>query len=169
MRTTFIYIRITIGLIAITSLCAMPSCKSKKNATPAANSETMHQEKVAFNKITAGILYGAGEEGLKKGIYIANDASEATRLLTQLNSINTTVELSLLQTIDFEKNSMVVICDAVRGSGGYSFAINKIWKDDKNIYIHTESTAPEGPATMVMTQPFIILEMESTALPILLR
>jgi hypothetical protein len=169
MRSTLFITRITVCLITISSASAFSSCKSKKNASSGSNTETMQQEKVSYNDITAGILYGAGEEGLENGIYIANNESEARQLFNQFNSINATVDMNLLQTVDFEKNSMVVICDAVRGSGGHSFAIKQIKKDDHNIYIYTESKAPEGPASMVITQPFIIIEMESSNLPILLR
>jgi hypothetical protein len=115
-------------------------------------------------------MFGAGEEGLVAGIIATSTAEEMNALINQMNSVNTEIKESLISDVHFfDEYMLVFIFDKVRGSGGYSLHVKNISNTGNNIMVTADQVSPNGPAATVMTQPYVIIKVKKSSLPVQLH
>lgn len=73
-----------------------------------------------------------------------------------------------LPKIDFEKKMVVAVFMGNRSSGGYEIEIIKISKTEKEIVVEVKEKEPppESLQTMVLTQPYHIVVIKKSLLPV---
>lgn len=116
--------------------------------------------------IAKDILYGAGYEGIQQQNIVITDADTWTNLMTQMNTVNTITETFSETDIDFSEYRIIAVFDEVKGSGGHSLELDMIW-ESANIMVNIKHASPEGNTSSVMTQPFHIVKIQATDLPVL--
>lgn len=125
---------------------------------------------MTYTIINSGNMFGAGEEGLAAGIIAASNMEEMNAVIDQINSVNPEIKDSIISDIHFfDEYMLVFIFDKIRGSGGHSLDIKSISNTGENIIVTTREIAPNGQASTVMTQPYVILKIEQSSLPIQLE
>ncbi len=65
----------------------------------------------------------------------------------------------LVPEVDFEKNMVVGIFLGEQTTGGFDIEIQSIKNTQEQMQIFYNVKAPDGPAIMVMTQPFILIKV----------
>lgn len=134
------------------------ACTTSKEISNA--STTNASTTIDFERIGSGMLYGAGEEGILAGKYLVNSVEELSEILTKMNSINSGDYLNITPDSDyFKAHSILFLFDEVRGSGGYTFEVDKLTLHNDLLKIDILSAKPEEMAASVMTQPFQVIEI----------
>jgi hypothetical protein len=130
---------------------------------------TQNQEKMINEDaflIGKGNLYGSGTEGIEKVNLVITSQSDWRALLAKLNLVNN-VSNSFSETkIDFSKFTIIAVFDEVKATGGHLLDAD-IKTSSKNITVNIITQAPEGMATNVMTQPYYIVKITKSELPII--
>jgi hypothetical protein len=113
-------------------------------------------------QIGSGNLYGNGNEKItKQNLVIATNLAW-TELIGKMNSVNNETKNFAETNIDFSKFMVLAIFDEVKGSGGYSISIKGILKNQDNLTVTVQKTAPAGSAYAVVTQPYCIVKIPVT-------
>ena len=75
---------------------------------------------------------------------------------------------SLLTKIDFKKHMLLAVFQGQKPSGGYSIAINKLLRGDKQLEVIIEEKVPGANCftTQMLTQPYHIIVTEKSALKV---
>jgi len=73
-----------------------------------------------------------------------------------------------LPKIDFQKELVIAVFMGERKSGGYEIEIRKIIKTEKEIVVEVEEKepSPESLQSMALTQPYHIVVVKSSPLPV---
>ncbi|GAB5564753.1 MAG: hypothetical protein Wins2KO_18160 [Winogradskyella sp.] len=148
-------------LIALSVLLFVLNCKSTSNSN---QMKSMNNEML----IDKGNLYGAGAEGITKQNLIISNASDWKTLIQKLDQVNKVSDSFSETEIDFEKYNVIAIFDKVKNTGGHSIAL-EISKSTEHIIVNVSFNSPQDMATTVMTQPYIIVKIEKSELPIIFK
>ncbi len=111
-------------------------------------------------------LYGAGSEGIVQQNMVITDADSWTNLMNQMNSVNPITDTFYETDIDFSVYQIIAVFDKVKSSSGHSLKLDLIWESD-DIMVNITHSSPLDMAPYVMTQPFHIVKILATALPVL--
>jgi hypothetical protein len=138
--------------LALVTMIGLQSCKTTKEVIEEQPENALAGiTEVAFTNIASGYLTGYGAEGIEEGGRLINSQEEWERLTGMMNSVNQAIPE---KSIDFEKNSVLVYFDEIRGSGGYSVEIVSVMIKGKMVEAQIKKAAPTGAAIEIMTQPF---------------
>ena len=135
------------------------NCSNDDNTT----SNTVN---VASVLIAEGSLFGAGEEGINQQQVAITDSNTWNALLAQMDS-SITDEFTETD-IDFSNFQVILVVDEVKPNGGYSFELD-ITKNTNNIIVDVTNVTPQGNATTVITQPFHIVKIPASSLPVVFQ
>ena len=122
---------------------------------------------VEFDVISKGILGGAGAEGIEKQNLVITDTESWKALISKIDSGNTISPSFSEINIDFSNYTVIAVFDNVKNSGGFGLDL-EVKSDLKNTIIQIVKTAP-GPTdfvTMMITQPYCIIKIPNTSLPV---
>ena len=144
-------------LIILLSIFVL-SCNSDDN-----NSEMMNIESTLISKDN---LYGNGEEGIIEQNLIITDQNTWNSLITQMNSTNNVSDNFSEIDIDFSEYKIIAVFDEIKGNGGHNLDLN-IMSNSENIIVSVTDLVPEGDETTVITQPYHIVKISSSDLPII--
>ena len=111
-------------------------------------------------------LYGNGTEGISEQNLIISDQTTWNDLISQMDSVNNVSDKFTETDIDFSDYKVIVVFDEIKGNGGYSLELN-IMANSENIIVNITDLVPEGNATTVITQPFHIVKIQNSDLPII--
>ncbi len=154
-----IILLITLSIVACTS--SKETARLKNEHQPSSNDSS---SVVAWTLIDQGNMHGAGEEGIEAGYRIIRDEATMQRLLKKMQ---VSKRLKIPEDENFFDDYMLLfLFDKVRNTGGYHFDTKKITKSPQQVTVHTTSEAPSANAPSVMTQPFLIIQMDQNSLPI---
>ena len=146
-----------IVLIFIVSLTIL-SCKK--------NDDNHEMLGIEVTLISKNNLYGDGAEGISEQNIVISDTNTWTDLMAQMDSVNN-VSSSFSETdINFNEFMVIAAFDVVRGNGGHLIEL-KITTNSDNIIVNITDLFPQGNATHVITQPFHIVKIPITSLPII--
>jgi hypothetical protein len=148
------------NIISIVLFLLVLSCKT--------NVESSKMEKVDSFLIAKGNLYGSGAEGLTAQNLVIDNQGDWNSLVNKMDSVNKVSDTFEETKIDFSKFNVIAVFDEVKGSGGYSLELT-INSNSKNRIVNVSRLAPEGSATTVMTQPFYIVKIAKSKLPIVFK
>lgn len=125
---------------------------------------------MTYTIIKSGNMYGAGEEGLAAGIIAASNTEKMNKLINKMNSVNEEINKPLISDVHFFDESMLLfIFDKVRGSGGHVIQVETITNTGTEISVAVKEIAPNGPASTVLSQPYTILQLKKSTLPVQLK
>jgi hypothetical protein len=127
------------------------------------NSETV---KVKSTLIAKGDLLGNGGEGIAEQNIVITDQNAWDDLIDQMNSVNNVSDDFSETDIDFSQYQVITVFDEIRSSGGYKLDL-KITADTENIVVRVNHSSPEGVVITILTQPFHIVKIPVSELPII--
>ncbi len=111
-------------------------------------------------------LYGAGSEGISEQNLVITDQSTWNDLMTQMDAVNNVTDSFSETNIDFSAFQIIAIFDELKGSGGHDLELN-ITSSTENIIVTVTDLVPQGAATSVVTQPFHIVKIANSDLPVI--
>ena len=143
-------------LILFLSVCIF-SCDSESNQSERNNIETtlIHKDN----------LYGNGAEGIAEQNMVISDSTVWNSLIAQMNLVNTVSDNFSEVEIDFSAYKIIAVFDDIKANGGYSLELN-ITSSSEQILVNVTELEPQGNATTVMTQPYHIVKIPKSDLPI---
>ncbi len=118
--------------------------------------------------IGKGNLYGSGAEGLAKQNLVITDSNQWNDLLKKINAINNVSDGFSETKINFSKYTLIAVFGDVKGTGGHSIEL-EVKSNLDNIEVYVYSKGPDGMASSVMTQPFIIVRIAKSEFPIVFK
>lgn len=144
-------------LLGIVILLFALNCKSSGNKAK--------MTKEAIVLIGKGNLYGSGSEGIEKQNLIVTSPEEWKDLLNKMNAVNKVSDSFSETDIDFSEYTVIAVFDEVKNSGGHS--LNLVIQETKDkFWVEVLRKSPDGIATSVMTQPYYIIKVPKSELPI---
>lgn len=149
-----------IQTLIILSLVFVVSCKCNKTAT-----EMGKMANIESTLIAKGNLYGSGDEGITKQNLVIDNQSDWEALMAQMNKANNVSDSFTETKIDFTKSTIIAVFNDVKGSGGHKIELD-MSSNSKNKVVKVNYISPTGNATSVMTQPYYIVKIPKTDLPI---
>lgn len=115
--------------------------------------------------IAKGNLLGAGSEGIHKQNMIIRNSLEWETL--KMRIANTTASFTETE-IDFTNYLIIAVFDEVKLGSGYSIELDVTYNTD-NIFVNIIEVISDGDLTTRYTQPFHIIKLDATDLPILFQ
>lgn len=137
------------------------SCEKEKTSgiQQAANDLTVHV-------IGQNNLYGSSSEGFTQENHVINNSVAWNALKAQMNQNNDVTYTFTEQEIDFSQWTVLASFDQVRPNGGYAINYSSVFEDDAQITVTIDQSSPNGAATTVITQPFIVVKIQKTTKPV---
>ena len=118
--------------------------------------------------IGTGNLFGNGAEGISEQNLVISTTEAWNDLLTQMNSVNNVTDDFTETNIDFNQYRVIAVFDEVRGNGGFRIDLD-IWSDTNQIVVQVTDLAPQGNATTVIAQPFHVVKIALSDLPVVFQ
>ena len=118
--------------------------------------------------IGTGNLFGNGAEGISEQNLVISTTEAWNDLLTQMNSVNNVTDSFTETTIDFTQYRVIAVFDEIRGNGGFRIDLD-IWSANNQIVVQVTDLAPQGNATTVITQPFHVVKIALSDLPVVFQ
>ncbi|MEP0265413.1 protease complex subunit PrcB family protein [Dokdonia sp.] len=117
--------------------------------------------------IAKSILSGAGDEGIVQQNSVITDQNTWNNLITQMNTVNNVSDSFSEIDIDFSEFTVIAVFDEVKATGGYSLELD-IMSNSVNIIVNITHVVPTGGGvTTALTQPYYIVKIPVTDLPII--
>lgn len=110
-------------------------------------------------------LFGNGAEGIVEQNMVITDLDTWNELITRMNSVNNESDGFSEINIDFSEYTVIAVFDEIQGNGGHRLELNII-ATSGNILVSVTDLVPEGGPTTVITQPYHIVKIPVTDLPI---
>ncbi|HIB37925.1 protease complex subunit PrcB family protein [Mesonia sp.] len=139
------------NLVYICIAIFMFSCNSAKNT-----------QLMVPKVISEGDLYGSGSEVLMSQNTVIATKTEWKELVAKINATNQTLTKDQIDAIDFDEESVIVLIDQQRNTGGHKIEIGETYSQNGIVYFTIKKTHPEGMATSVMTQPYYLATIPKT-------
>ena len=130
------------------------------------NNDNQELTDLEFTLIAKENLHGNGAEGISEQNLIISDQTTWNNLITQMNSVNNVSDNFTKTDIDFSEYKIIAVFDEIKENGGHILELNIVWNSE-NIIVNITDLVPEGNATSVITQPFYIVKIQNTDLPII--
>ncbi len=119
-------------------------------------------------EIGKGNLFGNGDEGIDQQNLIITDENSWIELMDQMNSVNIVTDDFTETNIDFSSYQIIAVFDEIKGNGGHSLSLN-VTQNSNNIIVSIIDVVPQGNSTAIMTQPYNIIKIPNSNLPILFQ
>lgn len=113
-------------------------------------------------------LYGNGAEGITEQNMVITNQSTWNDLISKMNSVNNMSDNFSETDIDFAQYKVIAVFDEIKSNGGHSVELELISNTESIIVIITE-LVPQGIATTVITQPFYIVKIPTSDLPVIFK
>lgn len=143
----------------LTALIAVQACSVAEEVPNEKPTEVFTESNISMNKTATGYLTGNGEEKINEGGMVINSQSDWDALVGKMNSVNDAIDV---QSIDFNRLTVLAYFDQIRGSGGYSVDIPELMTEGNKLVATVRKTAPTGDQIEIMTQPFVIVTILKT-------
>ncbi|WP_299778710.1 hypothetical protein [uncultured Formosa sp.] len=145
--------------ILIILLCVLTfSCNS--------DDDTSEMTNIEFTLIAKENLFGNGNEGIAKQNLVISNQNDWNDLITQMNSENNVSDNFSEIDIDFSEFQIIAVFDEIKVNGGHILELN-IMSNSENIIVNLTDLAPDGDVTSIVTQPFCIVKILKSDLPII--
>jgi len=146
-------------LIILLSILVL-SCNSDDD-----NSGTINIESTLIAKDN---LFGNGEEGIIEQNMVITDQGVWENLIDQMNRVSNVSDNFSEIDIDFSEYTIIATFDEIKGSGGHSLELNII-SNYENIVVKVTDLFPGGNDITVITQPYHIVKISNSDLPIIFQ
>jgi hypothetical protein len=130
------------------------------------NDVTTDPVAIEFAHVGKSELYGNGAENIAGGNLVINSDADWQILLTKMGTVNPLPE-GFGADVNFAESTVIAAFDPVQNNGGHSIDIVSVVEADRQITVDITNLGPEGGnATTVMTQPYHIIKIPKTTLPV---
>lgn len=150
----------TMGLLFI--VLGLMSCEKEKTTS----GQQQAASELQVHVIGQNNLYGSSSEGFTEENHVINDSVAWNALKAQMNQANDVTYTFTEQEIDFSQWTVLASFDQVRMNGGHAINYSSVVEDDTQITATIFHENPQGAATTVITQPYIIVKIEKTTKPV---
>lgn len=131
-----------------------------------ANNVTTYPVTIEFSQVGKSELYGAGAENIEGGNLVINSNADWQALLTQIATVNPLPD-GFNANVDFSQFTVIATFDQIRPNGGFSIDITSVAETSREIIVDVNYPDIEGGnATLVITQPYHIIKIPKTILPV---
>ncbi|MFP9100133.1 protease complex subunit PrcB family protein [Flavobacterium sp. RHBU_24] len=131
-----------------------------------ANTLTTDPVAIEFSQVGKSDLYGNGAENIEGGNLVINADADWQALLTQMAAVNPLPE-GFNADVDFSQFTVIAAFDPIRPNGGHFIDVVSVATTGAAVTVDVNSSGPEGGnATTVMTQPYHIIKIPKTTLPV---
>lgn len=118
---------------------------------------------IEFQSLKRGTLMGGGQEEIEAGLIPVKTKEDWNSLIARTNKINEHIDPVLIESVDLNTDMLIAIFDEVRGSGGYTFEVDRIDSNGSEHLIYVNTKAPEGSSISVLTQPYELISIPKTS------
>jgi hypothetical protein len=117
--------------------------------------------------IAKGNLSGIGTEAISNQYFSITNQTEWENFISQIDATNEVSSGFSEQNIDFSEYVVIAVIDQVRNTSGYSIDL-EISTNYEKIFIgsNLSSPSPDGVVATVISQPYHIVKIAKTNLPI---
>ena len=124
--------------------------------------QTKYPSNSDFISISRALLMGDGEEGIEQSTLVIQSEKDWNDLVTKMNSVNKVSESFSELPVQFPHETVIVVFDKVRSSGGFKLEVVKLDYQDKITTVQYKIVKPKpgSKVTTVMTQPYHIVKMK---------
>ncbi len=144
----------TISILSILIfVITLSSCKK--------NDKTQKSQ-LQFTEIAKGALHGVGQESISQSNLVIDNNSDWQNLMNKMNTVNNETQHFTETNIDFSQYTIIAIFLEVK-SNGWEVEITDIENNGCSITVTKTEKICE---CTVMTQPFHIVKIQRTNLPI---
>ncbi len=127
------------------------------------------------------LLFGCGTVGAAVDFTTLSDGTHAAGITGRVNEVfgdrasfdafwkmisTGTLPEPAAPAVDFAKDMVIVVSPGEMNSGGYTVRITKVTSDGTKLIVTVVVTRPTGFAAAVMTQPYHIISLTKTDLPV---
>jgi hypothetical protein len=140
-------------------LAAMVGCQSDDAAT----TNNPNNGPVQFENVKQDMLSG---DAVTSGNFVIKTAGEWTAFKEMVNAAYQE-DIDALEgvTVDFAAYDVISTVDQWHPNGGHGIEVSSVVRDNEGITVSVE-TIGEGNGTLVVTQPFHVVKISKTTLPI---
>lgn len=132
------------------------------------SSDTNASTNLAFVEIAHSNLYGSGDDSLVDQNLVIQNETEWNNLMTQIDAFGNISDVNETE-IDFLEYTVIAIFDEIRESSGYDKRILKIAQGEETIIVTIVYESPSGIVTYPILQPYHIVKIVKTDLPIVFQ
>ena len=117
--------------------------------------------------IAKGNLSGIGTEAISNQYFSITNQTDWENFISQIDATNEVSSGFSEQNIDFSEYVVIAVIDQVRNTSGYSIDL-EISTNYEKIFIgsNLSSPSPDGVVATVISQPYHIVKIAKTNLPI---
>jgi len=121
---------------------------------------------IEFSHVGKSELYGDGAENIAGGNLVINSDADWQVLLTQMGTVNPLPE-NFASDVDFAESTVIAVFDGIRPNGGFAIDIVSVTQETREITVDVHYPDIDGGnATTVITQPYHIIKIPKTTLPV---
>ena len=128
--------------------------------------DTSEMTNVEFTLIARENLFGNGNEEIIQQNMVITNQNDWNSLIAQMNSENNVSDNFTEIDIDFSEFQIIAVFDEIKGNGGHILEFS-IMSNSENIIVNVIDLVPDGDVTGVITQPFCIVKILKSDLPII--
>ena len=118
--------------------------------------------------IGKGNLYGGSSQDMNQQNLVITNETELNDFLNLLDPVNNISGYFNETDINFTEFTLIIAIDEIRPSGGHELGID-VNTDNEIIFVTVTSISPQGQATTVLTQPYHIVKIPKSTLPIIFQ
>ena len=111
-------------------------------------------------------LFGNGEEDIAPQNIVITNQNNWNDLITQMNSVNNVSDNFSEIDISFSEYIVIAVFDELKGNDGHSIELS-INSNSENIIVSVTNSNNEGNGATVITQPYHIVKIPTSILPII--
>ena len=142
---------------------AFTGCQSDDGTSPVITDPVT----IEFTQVAKNELYGDGEENIEGGIQIINSDNEWQALLQKITAVNVLPENFGDTNINFSEFTVIAAFDDLQMSGGRYITITSVVKTNEALIVTADNTMEEPDGALVITQPYHIIKIPKTTLPVI--
>ena len=130
--------------------------------------DTTQTLNTTLTSIAKGNLLGAGNEGIFDWHIVVTSTEHWNSLKNQMNSVFDVTDTFTETEVDFSHYIVIAAFDEIRISSGYNIELDVIWNSE-NVQVSATKSYSDENLIHSPTQPFHIIRINTTDLPILFQ
>jgi len=123
---------------------------------------------IPLTLISDSNLHGNGQEGITSQNMVITDNVTWNNLMASMDSVNVVSDQFTETIIDFNTYTIIAVFDEVRSSSVYDLEVN-IFQNSSNIIVDVNNTSFGDNGFTIIQQPFYIVKIENSNLPIVFQ
>lgn len=113
-------------------------------------------------------LLGNGIEGITEQNFIITDQTAWSDLISQMDLVNNVSDNFTETDVEFAEYTIIAVFAAIKRHAGHSLQLD-IMANSENILVNIKNLVPRETKATVITQPFYIVKIKNSDLPILFQ